>query len=91
MPIQCTIGYGGQYGFEMYKKWSNVDTFLIQKIHQVIVGACFELAMTHILGRRKSDNVDMGYLGKNMANVQKRFKPASFGADFLFDRKYRPY
>ena len=33
----------------------------------------------------------MGYLGKITANVQKRLKPASFGADFLYDRKYRPY
>ena len=41
--------------------------------------------MTHILHRKKSDDVDMGYLGKIMANVQKRVKPASFGADFLYD------
>ena len=27
----------------------------------------------------------MGYLGKITANVQKRLKPASFGADFLYD------
>ena len=27
----------------------------------------------------------MGYLGKITANVQKRLKTASFGADFLYD------
>ena len=41
--------------------------------------------MTHIFCRKKSDDVDMGYLGKITANVQKRLKPASFGADFLYD------
>ena len=35
--------------------------------------------------QKKSDNVDMGYLGKITENVQKRLKPASFGADFLYD------
>ena len=39
--------------------------------------------MTHILRRKKSEDVDMGYLDKITANVQKRLKPASFGADFL--------
>ena len=34
--------------------------FLIQKTHQVIFAACFELVMTHILRRKKSDDVDMG-------------------------------
>ena len=42
--------------------------------------------MTHILCRNKSDDVYMGYLGKMTANVQKRLKPASFGADFLYDK-----
>ena len=41
--------------------------------------------MTHILRRKNSDHVDMGYLGKIRANVKKRLKPASFGADFLYD------
>ena len=41
--------------------------------------------MTYILRRKKTDNVDMGYLGKITENVQKRLKPASFGADFLYD------
>ena len=27
----------------------------------------------------------MGYLGRITANVQKRLKPGSFGADFLYD------
>ena len=51
----------------------------------MIFDACFELVMTHILRRKKSDDFDMGYLGKITANVQKRLKPASFGADFLCD------
>ena len=41
--------------------------------------------MTYILRRKKCDNVDMGYLGKITENVKKRLKPASFGADFLYD------
>ena len=41
--------------------------------------------MTNILCRKKSDDVDMGYLGKIMTNVQKRLKPASFRADILYD------
>ena len=41
--------------------------------------------MTNILRRKKSDDVDMGYLGKILANVQKRLKPTSFRADFLYD------
>jgi len=40
--------------------------------------------MTHILRRKKSDDVDMGYLGKITGNVQKGLKPASFGANFLY-------
>ena len=24
--MHCTIGYGGQQGFEMYKKWTEVDS-----------------------------------------------------------------
>ena len=51
----------------------------------MIFAACFELVMTHIFRRNKSDDVDMGYLGKITENVQKRLKPASFGADFLYD------
>ena len=35
--------------------------------------------------RKKSDDVDMAYLGKITANAQKKLKPASFGADFLYD------
>ena len=57
----------------------------MQLTYQVIFGACFELFITHTLRRKKSDDVDMGYLGKIKANIQKRLKPASFGADFLYD------
>ena len=42
--------------------------------------------MTHIFRRKKCDDVDMGYLGKITANVQKKLKTASFGADFLYDK-----
>ena len=59
--------------------------FLIQKIFQVIFTACFELVMTHILRRKKSDDVDTAFLAKIAAIVQKRLKSASFGADFLSD------
>ena len=58
--------------------------FLIQKTHQVIFAACFELFMTHILRRKKSDDVDKAFLGKITANVQKRLKTVSFTADFLY-------
>ena len=43
--------------------------------------------MTRILHRKKSDGVDMVNLGKFTANVQKRLKPGSFKADFLYDEK----
>ena len=59
--------------------------FLIQKTQQVIFTACFELVMTHILRRKKSDDVDMAFFAKITANVQKRLKTVSFGADFLYD------
>ena len=51
----------------------------------MIFAACFDKVMTRILHRKKSDGVDMVYLGKFTANVQKRLKPGSFGADFLYD------
>ena len=35
--------------------------------------------------QKKSDDVDMEYLGKIVEDVQQRLKPASFGADFLYD------
>ena len=76
----------------MQKVDKSRQLFLIQKTHQVIFAACFALVMTHILCRQKSDDVDMGYLGKITANFQKRLKPASFGADVLYDEiieKYR--
>ena len=41
--------------------------------------------MTHILRRQKSDDVDMAYLAKTIANVQKSLKSVSFEADFLYD------
>ena len=43
--------------------------------------------MTHILRRKKSDDVDMAYFAKITANVRKSLKSVSFGADFLFDEK----
>ena len=70
----------------MYKKWAKVDScFSFKKTHQVIFAACFELFMTHILRRKKSDDVDTAFLAKITANVQKRLKSVSFGADFLYD------
>ena len=41
--------------------------------------------MTHILHRKKSDDVDTAFLAKITANVQNRLKTVSFGADFLYD------
>ena len=68
----------------MYNKSAKVDScFSFKKKHQVIFAACFELFMTHILRRKKSDDVDTEFLAKITANVQKRLKTVSFGADFL--------
>ena len=70
----------------MYKKWAKVDSCFSFKInHQVIFAACFELFMTHILRRKKSDEVDTAFLDKITANVPKRLKTVSFGANFLYD------
>ena len=69
----------------MQKVDKSRQLFLIQKTHQVIFAACFELFMTHILRRKKSDDVDTAFLAKITANVQKRLKSVSFGADFLYD------
>ena len=41
--------------------------------------------MTHILRRKKSDDVVTAFLAKITANVQKKLKTVSFGADFLYD------
>ena len=35
--------------------------------------------------QKKSDDVDTAFLAKITANVQKRLKTVSFGADFLYD------
>ena len=51
----------------------------------MIFAARFEFVMTHIFHGKKSDDIHMAYLGKFTANVQKRLKSASFGADFLSD------
>ena len=69
----------------MQKVDKSRQLFLIKKTHQVIFAACFELFMTHVLRRKKSDVVDTAFLAKITANVQKRLKPASFRADFLYD------
>ena len=45
--------------------------FLIQYTHQVIFAALYELVMTHILHRKKLDDVGAEYLTKITANVQK--------------------
>ena len=58
---------------------------LFLKTHQVIFAACFELFITHILRRKKSDDIDTTFLDKIAANVQKRLKSVSFGADFLYN------
>ena len=49
----------------------------------MIFGALFELVMTHIFHRKKLDDVGAENLSKIIANVQKRLKSASFGADLL--------
>ena len=51
----------------------------------MIFAACFELDVTYILLRKKSDDVDVAYFAKTIANVQKSLKSVSFGADFLYD------
>ena len=45
--------------------------FLIHQTHQVIFAALYELVMTHILHRKKLDDVGAEYLTKITANVQK--------------------
>ena len=45
--------------------------FLIHQTHQVIFAALYELVMTHILHRKKLDDVGAEYLTKITANVKK--------------------
>ena len=78
--LRWSIGF-----WNVQKVGKSRQLFLIQKTHQVIFAACFELFMTHILRRKKSDDVDRAFLTKITANVQKRLKSVSFGADFLYD------
>ena len=49
----------------------------------MIFAALSELVMTHIFHRKKLDDVGAENLSKITANVQKRLKPVSFGADLL--------
>ena len=58
---------------------------LFLKTHQVIFAACFELFITHILRRKKSDDIDTTFLDKIASNVQKRLKSVWVEADFLYD------
>ena len=51
----------------------------------MIFGALFELVITHIFHRKKLDDVGAENLSKIIANVQKRLKSVSFGADLLQD------
>ena len=53
------------------KVFESRPLFLIQYTHQVIFAAFFELVMTHILHRKKLDDVGAEYLTKITANVQK--------------------
>ena len=53
----------------------------------MIFGALFELVMTHIFHRKKLDDVGAENLSKIIANVQKRLKSVSFGADLLYDEE----
>ena len=49
----------------------------------MIFGVLLELVMTHIFHRKKLDDVGAENLSKIIANVQKRLKLVSFGADLL--------
>ena len=51
----------------------------------MIFAACFEKFMTQILQPFFFNEVDMVYLAKITANVQKSMKTGSFGSDFLHD------
>ena len=49
----------------------------------MIFAALLELVITHIFHRKKLDDVGAENLSKIIANVQKRLKSVSFGADLL--------
>ena len=53
------------------KVFESRPLFLTQYTHQVIFAALYELVMTHILHRKKLDEVGTEYLTKMTANVQK--------------------
>ena len=79
------MGKVGQLGFEKCKKWTKVDTcfsfdkptkwYLLRVLSWLWTISCAE----------KSEYVNIAYLAKITANVQKNLKFASFGADFLYD------
>ena len=45
----------------------------------------------HFAQTNKSDDVDTAFLAEITANVQKRLKTVSFGADFLYDENIDHY
>ena len=50
---QCTMGYGGHLNKKVQKVDKTKPPFLVQKYHQFIFAALFELLMSHIYHRKK--------------------------------------
>ena len=65
--------------------------FLIQKTHQVIFAACFELVMTHILRRKKIWWRWYGIIGQNYGKCSKKVEDGLIRGWFFVWWKYRPY
>ena len=66
----------------MQKNCKSRPLFLIQKTHQVIFAALLELVMTHILHRKKMDDVGAENLSKITANIQKGWRRSRSGLIF---------
>ena len=65
--------------------------FLIQKTHQVIFAACFELVMTPILRRKKIWWRWYGIIGQNYGKCSKKVEDGLIRGWFFVWWKYRPY
>ena len=65
--------------------------FLIQKTHQVIFAACFELVMTPILRRKKIWWRWYGIIGQNYGKCSKKVEDGLIRGWFFVWWKYIPY
>ena len=84
--LRWSIGF-----WNVQKVGKSRQLFLIQKTHQVIFAACFELVMTHILRRKKIWWRWYGIFGQNYSKCSKKVEVGLIRGWFFVRWKYRPY